>query len=215
MSQHSTKCLMCLLGLIASLTSTSFQLSAKEEDAPKGPNKRDMNFAKHDFTKKGENLQYADFRDSNCSEAKFNRINLTGADFRDSNLEFARLDECDLSQADFRDALLTSTYFRKAKMSRVNMEQCKNFDASNVETLRRAKLKKAEIKGSLENTDLREADLRGANLSAVHYFPGAKFKNAYYSEETIFMDGFDPAEHGMIKKDIDDELTDEGGSKKK
>lgn len=203
-----------MLALVASLVITMLQLRA-DDDAPKGADKRNQNFKRFDFTKKGENLRYADFRDSNCNEAKFQRLNLTGADLRDTNLEYARFDECDLTGADFRDALLTGTAFRLAKMAGVNMEECKNFDASNVETLRKAKLKKVKIKGSLENADLREADLRGADMSGVHFFPGARFKKAVYSDETIFMDGFDPVEQGMIKKDIDDNLADEDDAKKK
>ncbi len=214
MSRYRTTLSWSVLAVFASLVVATFGLRA-EEDGPKGPNKRNQNFKRHDFTKKGEDLQYADFRDSNCTEARFNRVNLTGADFRDANVEFARFDECDLSKADFRDALLTGAAFRVAVMAGANLEECKNFDASNVTSLRKAKLKKAELKGSLENTDLREADLRGANLSGVHYFPGAKFKKAYYSDETIFMDGFDPAEQGMIKKDIDDDLSEDEDSKKK
>lgn len=202
------------MGLLSIFCGTGLPTLA-DDDAPKGLNKSGMDFRKVDFTKQGEDLRNFNGSDSNFTEARFNGMNLTGAKFRDANVEYTRFDECILNKADFRDALLEGAAFRKAKMIEVNMEGCRKFDASNVESLRRAKLKKAHVKGSLENADLRDADLRGTNLSGVHYFPGAKFKNAVYSDETIFMTGFDPVGEGMIKKGLNEDLSDEGDAKKK
>ena len=60
-----------------------------------------------------------------------------------------------------------------------------------------AKLHRANLQGAkLQDADLREADLRGANLFGAKYC-------TYPSMATVFPDGFNPKEHGMIEVDID------------
>jgi len=160
---------------------------------------------KQDVTKWREDLRGANFRDAIASECKFDRVDLTGASFVDANLEYARFEYAVLTGADLRGALLEGATFRYAKMDRANLQDQPRFDATQVETLRGANLKGASVEGQPESTDFREADFRGANLSAVTYFPKAKWRGALYDPETIWMKGFDPERAGCILKEVDDE----------
>ncbi len=169
---------------------------------------------KQDVTKWREDLRGANFRDAIASECNFEGLDLTDADFRDANLKYARFRNSTLTRAKFQGALFESMSFQYAKMDGANLEEQKDFDCSQVLTLRSANLKGAQIEGQPENTDFREADLRDADLSQVTYFPNARWKGAIYNSRTIWMKGFDPERAGCILKDGDDD-DDASPAKKK
>ena len=96
-------------------------------------------------------------------------INLRGA-----NLD-AGLEEADLRGANLRGANLQVAYLRGANLLGANL-----LDAY----LRFA---------SLEGADLRGANLRGANLE------WAGLRGAVYNDDTLFPEGFNPQQRGMLR----------------
>jgi uncharacterized protein YjbI with pentapeptide repeats len=106
----------------------------------------------------------------------FDRSDLSGSDFTGSDLYGSILIETDMSQCrmqgvDLRYSHIDDVSFRGAD-------------------LRNARFSWDEVGGRLV---LHAADFTGANLE------GADFSGAVYDDATIFPEGFDPAQRGMIK----------------
>jgi uncharacterized protein YjbI with pentapeptide repeats len=106
----------------------------------------------------------------------FNRSDLSGSDLSGSDLYGSFLSETNMSQCkmqgvDLRYSYIDDVCFRGAD-------------------LRNARFSKDEVGGGLV---LHAVDFTGANLE------GADFSGAIYDAATVFSEGFDPGERGMIK----------------
>ena len=106
----------------------------------------------------------------------FSRSDLSDSDFSGSDLYGSILDETNMSQCkmlgvDLRFSFIEDVSFRGAD-------------------LRNARFSRDELGGGLV---LHAADFTGANLD------GADFSGAIYDAATIFPEGFDPEQRGMIK----------------
>lgn len=112
---------------------------------------------------------------------------LYGARLRRANLKGADLYWCTATEADFAEANLENADFLGAYCER-------------------AVFKDANLKG----TDFRMnnlgvgAKLAGADLRTPSLFD-ARMEGAFYSADTLFPEGFDPAAHGMIEVGVSDD----------
>lgn len=133
----------------------------------------------------GWNLELADLFGADLSGADFRNANLTGANFSGADLRNAKLESVNLSGANLTCANLTS-----ARLVNSNL-----FDAN----LKGANLEYADLTNvMLKRTYLAGANLTRANLRCAKYCDDPRAK-------TIFPEGFDPKEHGMIEVDIDED----------
>jgi len=123
--------------------------------------------------------------------------------------------QADLKGANLKDAVLDGANFSGADLSRACLEDCDLYWAVFFEAnLQHANLQSALLAGcdfkgaNLTHADLRNAnlgldnlggatELHGANLTACKV-EGAIFAGAQYDSETVFPDGFDPVDHGMV-----------------
>ncbi len=97
--------------------------------------------------------------------------NLTGSDLYGSTLMETNMSHCNMQGVDFRYSYIDDASFRDAD-------------------LRNARFSRDELGGGLT---IHSADFIGANLD------GADFSDAIYDAATIFPEGFDPNQRGMIK----------------
>ena len=95
-------------------------------------------------------------------------------DFKGWNLQSANLTEALLARVDLREAYLYETDLREADLQGAILRHA---------VLTGAKLNKANLFG---------ADLRGADLRL------ADFRKAYYDNQTLFPDNFEPKKQGMV-----------------
>jgi len=113
-------------------------------------------------------------------ECRFSKLNLPGADLVGADLSQAylygaNLTGADLSVAFLRAADLYATYLSGADMTG-------------------ADLSGADLRWSeLRRVDLYATYLSGADLT------GAKMRDARYNKHTVFPEGFDPLEAGMVQ----------------
>jgi len=141
------------------------------------------------------NLTRVDLSKVDLTFANFDRANLEGA-----NLANSKLKNASLRQASLRRATLTLTNFSQADLIGTDFESA-NLKQANISnaTATRANFLYADLSGAqCQNSDFSECDLIGANFKVSNYF-GITLTGAMYDEETIFPDGFDPIEYGMIK----------------
>lgn len=170
----------------------------------------------HDVHLKGADLEEADLTSADLEKADLSSVNM-----RYAHLSFARFKHSDLTSADLRGsnlrgASLFSTDLRKANLQGANLQSADLQDADLQDAklqdakLQGAKLQGAKLQGAklqrtdLRGTDLRGADLRGADLQKTRLhlvdLTGAKYCT-HPDAFTVFPDGFDPKEHGMIEVD--------------
>jgi uncharacterized protein YjbI with pentapeptide repeats len=122
-------------------------------------------------------------------------VTLTGAQLPAITLIDAEMNSAKLDRTNLENSALTN-----AKMHRANLERA-NLQSASLEkaVLTNAFLKDANLQNvKLQAADLRCADLRGANLTNAG-LAGAKFKNARYSSDTQFPDGFELETQGLAK----------------
>jgi len=108
----------------------------------------------------------------------FSRSDLSGSDFTGSDLYGSflletNMSDCKMQGADLRYSYIDDVCFRGAD-------------------LRKARFSGDELGGGLT---LHAVDFTGANLE------GADFSGAIYDAATVFPEGFDPAQRGMIKRE--------------
>ena len=144
------------------------------------------------------NLSSADLTDADLTYANLRKVNLSSADLTDADLSSAELGGADLSVADLRGADLRDANLRGTDLIGADLRGANLTSANLIGTyLIDTNLKGVDLRGA----DLSSADLRGADLSDV------VFKGALYCNDpefkTIFPEGFDPKEHGMIEVDMD------------
>lgn len=125
-------------------------------------------------------------------------LNLHKWDLSGISLENANLHKADLSKAKLYSARLRCADLFCANLIEANLKRA---------NLRGADLEKADLGGAdLTKANLTEAYLQGADLTGVD-FTGADFTGARYGSsfpiKTIFPEGFDPKEHGMIEVDVE------------
>ena len=147
----------------------------------------------------GANLEGANLRVANLAEA-----NLEGANLKDANLEKANLEHANLGGANLAGANL-----RYADLYGANLQGA-NLDSAN---LRYAVLYSANLKGAnLEGANLYYANLEYANLNGANLYyanleyaklqnadlEGADLRGAFYNEETLWPEGFDPEAEGAV-----------------
>lgn len=140
---------------------------------------------------KGASLTMAQLRNVVFCEAKLQQANLEGANLEEANLARAFLTKAilkdsNLKKADLRGTSLSEANLRGANLSGAILEGAILYGAD----LMSANLKGANLKGAdLSGANLREAGLDGADLAG-----------AYYSDQTKFPAGFEPASHEIIRQ---------------
>lgn len=134
-------------------------------------------------------------RHSNLQNATLYLVNFDGAKFTRCQLDGVFLNAASLLHAEFYNVDIN-----KAGLVEINAQGCK-FNVVNLEgtALQSANLKDAEfLLGSLKNANLASANLSGANLKTVADIETANLKDALYSNDTVWPDGFDPVAAGAI-----------------
>lgn len=116
-------------------------------------------------------LWWADLRFANLHHSNLILANLSYANLFSANLSAANLSYADLRDANLEHTDLTYTVFIGA-----------NLESSN-----------------LGDANLFYADLTDANLSNIENWESALWLAARYNENTIFPDGMNPNEYGMIE----------------
>ena len=145
-------------------------------------------------------LRYADLRYANLPDANLSWADLTGADLSDAHLfqadlRYANLSDANLSWADLRYADLSDAYLSDADLRYADLAGAYLHNAD----LFGADLSDADLRyADLDGADLSYADLSGANLSDVVLWGSATWTGATYDEDTIFPEGMDPDEWGMV-----------------
>ena len=131
----------------------------------------------------GNDLEEADFSDSNLTSATLNQVQATRADFSRANLTKATV-----RGSDFRSAI-----FQQAKLNQATLQKS---------DLRGANFHRASLVGSqLDNSDLAECNLQRSDLTQATY-QGAGFQNALYSYTTLLpFSKVDAAEMQMVYVD--------------
>ena len=121
----------------------------------------------------GANLDNADLSGGlDLRYTDFSYASAHSADFSDAWLSEAHMNDADLSGADFSDAHLWGAALDNAVLRGANFSEAR-----------------------LVSADLRYADLSNAVLR------GASFVNAFYNDQTVFPEGFDPESQGMVYED--------------
>ncbi len=173
------------------------------------------------------NLQEADLQGAKLQWAKLQsanlqRVKLQGAKLQEAKLQWAKLQSAKLQSADLQGADLFRANLQGANLFRANLIGANLIGAKlqwaklQEADLQEANLQEADLKGAnlqganLQWADLQEAKLQGAELHGAKLqranLQGANLQGAKYCTHpnlcTIFPDGFDPNEHGMIEVDI-------------
>ena len=149
----------------------------------------------------GSKLNGADLTHAILYKTDLSNADLAGANLKEAETTQINLSKANLFETDLRGARLTKANLSEATICFADLG-CANLENSD--------LSKANLKGSyldgvnLSGANLSEADLRGANLRQAN-LNNAVFDGALYCElpncTTLFPDGFDPVQHGMIKVD--------------
>ena len=144
------------------------------------------------------NLSYSDFRAAHMGYTNFSNAKLSYADLRRAFMIGANLRHARLFGANLRTADLTSANLFEAQLTYADLFHADLDDAD----LQNAILHNANLSyAQLNNANLSGADLRGANLKKAiienTVFDGARYSNST-NYVTIFPDGFNPEEHGMV-----------------
>lgn len=141
-----------------------------------------------------ECMLIGDFMHKSLRRVIFTGWHLEGADLQGADLNGADLYGVDFQSANLVDARLIGADLRDTDLRESNL-QCANLQYA-----------------CLENANLTDADLKGADLQCA-YLSDAVFTGASYCTDpkykTIFPEGFDPKEHGMIEVDMDRDLVDD------
>lgn len=141
-------------------------------------------FAFHDFSEK----EFKKFEG-------FGPVNFAGASFKNAKMYGASFVGANLSNSDFTGADLRSADLRKTNMAGANLEGLKiqriNFEEAN--------LKGANFTGAyFERAILRKADISGVNFTGAKLV-ATSFEGAIYDQNTIWPEGFDFSNLGLIK----------------
>lgn len=169
--------------------------------AMKGVNLRKANLSYADLSGADMGIDYETnpqhYRGVICtdlSEATLLNTKLHNANLGYANLKSAILNEADLSSANLNNVKLGSANLSNANLSCVNLSKANLCKAKLIScNLHKANLSDAK----LSNSDMKNADLRGANLSNTK-LSSVNLRKAYFDEETIFPQGFNPLDAGMI-----------------
>ncbi|MDZ8184383.1 MAG: pentapeptide repeat-containing protein [Nostoc sp. ChiSLP02] len=121
------------------------------------------------------NLSGVDLTEANLQSVNLERANLKQAKLYKANLTNSILDGVDLTEADLQQARLINTKFRKANLYHAVLYESK-----------------------LECSNWRKADLRKTNFDKTSLNSASSLQEAYYDEETIFPEGFDPEYKKMV-----------------
>ncbi len=159
----------------------------------------------------GADLSGADLSNTNLSDTDLRYANLSGVNLSRANLSRANLSEANLKGANLKGATLKDAYLSEVELSRADLSNS-NLSGANLSgadlfntnlsdtdlsgtILRRAELCRAHLQGTdLSGADLSGADLQGADLQGAIYC-------SHQSKATIFPDGFNPKEHGMVEEE--------------
>ena len=169
------------------------------------------------YLKKAE-LQGVKLQGANLQEAKLQGADLRGAQLQEAELQKANLQEAQLQEAELQWAQLYQADLQKANLQWAHFQEA-NFQEANFQeaNFQEADLRGAHLRGAkLEGADLRGAELQGANLQGAQLYQadlqkahlqgaqlqeanlrGAQLRGAHYDKETMFPDGFSPANNGM------------------
>ena len=144
----------------------------------------DKFFASHNFSgkkfKRFERLGPVNFKGANFKNAEMYGVSLIGA-----NIEGGDFTDADIGGVDLRNSNL-----EKAKLTGIKI-QGTNFDGAN--------LKNADFSGAyLENARFQNTNVSGADFTGVT-FVSTNFTGATYDDDTIWPDGFNISDHGLVK----------------
>jgi uncharacterized protein YjbI with pentapeptide repeats len=174
--------------------------------ALKGVNLRKANLSYADLSGADMGIDYESnprhYRGVVCtdlSEATLLNAKLHNANLGYANLKSAILNEADLSSANLNNVKLGSANLSNANLSCVNLSKANLCKAKLIScNLHKANLSDAK----LSNSNMKNADLRGANLSNTK-LSSVNLRKAYFDKETIFPQGFNPLDAGMIYLSVD------------
>jgi uncharacterized protein YjbI with pentapeptide repeats len=138
------------------------------------------------------NGKRADLRSVDLQGIDLRYANLKSADMSRAKLKFVNLKGANLIGADLDDAELFGALLLHANLINANLIEANLIDAQ----LNGANLTRA----SLEGADLRSANLCDAVLEATD-LTDTNLILAKYNKRTIFPEGFDPQERGMVHED--------------
>jgi hypothetical protein len=136
--------------------------------------------------------------DGTLRKARLNLANLANANLSDAYMDrasffLAKLEGSDLNNAHLERADLTSAFLRNAFLADAHLEGAR---------LSGSRLQDARLTGAhLEGANLTYAHLEGALLAAITYDDKTLWKGAVFTtgdEGTLFPDGFNPIEKGMV-----------------
>jgi uncharacterized protein YjbI with pentapeptide repeats len=155
----------------------------------------------------GVDLDRDDLRGADLGRANLYRARLSGAQLSGASLWAADLVEADLTGARLDGADMLGAGLVGADLSRASLRQADMKKTSLI----RARLTGADLDGAnLTDADLTQADLRharltGANLRGADFtgakLAGASLRGAFFSRETRWPAGFNPAAHGALQVD--------------
>lgn len=174
---------------------------AKEPAAPavaKGKDFHDKDLTGKDFRQ--ASLNAADFSDAVLKGADFFQASLKGAIFKGAILNSTRFGDADLTGADF-SGTTGDPGFRGATLNGTNFEGVKFClsEPGDKCKCRGANFRKTILSGTSFNCDYTGADFCGANLRGLGMVGStSSWKKALYDDDTVFPEGFDPKEAGMV-----------------
>ena len=138
----------------------------------------------------GADLRYARLHGADLYHANLGRANLEEADLQRADLAHANLRGADLNHADLNNASLRDADLQGADLQGAFLVRADLYEAD----LQGADLQGADLeRAHLRDARLQHANLRGANLQ------GAWLEEARYNDNTLFPEGFNPQQRGMVR----------------
>lgn len=160
------------------------------------------------FHLEGANLEGTHLEEANLQGAYLNRAKLIEARLDEAHLATACLDDAQLQYAYMEGVNLYGASLKKADLEGVHLERAELHGAHMVEAnlsdvhLDEANLEAAHLEGAkLTGVFLAETILEGVHLDGARY----NSQSVVGMDPTIFPEGFDPKQHGMVDVSEDDE----------
>lgn len=156
----------------------------------------------------------ANLRGADLSGANLSGIDLRGANLRDTVWQRAvvrgQFQNAELNNADLRGSNFTFSDMRAADLRHVSAGPIEAAENELIAaTFDGVDFTGADLRGSdfrlalVVGTVFRDADLRGADLRRAMFVGEAHWEGAIYDDTTMFDEGFDPLERGMIRRSVD------------
>jgi len=204
--------LPCLIVLASALCLTGFVPADETDGSEKEKEVTYKNdYSDQDLSNKvysGKNLDNTNFENCNLTYTKFDGCSLKNCNFQGANVNGTDFKKADLTGSDIRFATFDHPQFFYATLAKVNFSgtDLTNVDLNNGK-LAGANFSKVKGMADIYKADFTGANFRGANMKNAkeHVTMQARFRKAEYDEETMWFEGFEPAERGLILKKAEDE----------